>query len=127
MNHLSNTEHIDGKYLGVITSDFIQVADKLKEAAYIIQERGNYAYPIFIVANSPISLGALLIDQGEMNNMWYYYAAYLEALIEAQVIDHEKAADFKATYKDPEEFCCLLVIDSAKGFHHFMYIPYPID
>ncbi|OJW71271.1 MAG: hypothetical protein BGO68_01005 [Candidatus Amoebophilus sp. 36-38] len=127
MNHLSNTEHLDGKYLGVITSDFIQVADKLKEVAYIIQERGNYEYPIFIVANSPINLGALLIDQGEMNNTWYYYAAYLEALIEAQVIDREKVADFKATYKDPDEFCCLLVIDQAKGFHKFIYIPYPVD
>lgn len=127
MNHLSKTEHLDGKYLGTISTDFIQVADRLKDVAYIIRERGNYSYPVFIVANNPINLGALLIDKGEMNNEWYYYAAYLEALIEAQVIDPEKAADFKAVYKDPDEFCCLLVIDQANGFHNFIYMPYPVD
>jgi hypothetical protein len=127
MNNLHHTDPLDGKYLGTISTDFIQVADKLKEAAYVIRERGNYAYPIFIITNNPINLGALLIDKSEMNNKWYYYAAYLEALIAAQVIEADKAADFKAVYKDPDEFCCLLVIDQIEGFHKFIYMPYPVD
>ena len=32
---------------------------------------------------------------------------------------------FKENYKDPDEFCCLFVID--EDFHRFVYIPYPND
>ncbi len=122
-----DTAQLDGKYLGKISTDFIQVADKLKEASYIIRERGNYAYPLFILSFTPVNLGTLFITKGEMQNQGYYYATYLEALVQAQVIDPEKVADFKAVYKDPEEFCCLLVIDVAQGFTNFLYIPYPVD
>ena len=37
----------------------------------------------------------------------------------------EKEEDFKNTYKDPDEFCCLFVID--KEFTRFVFIPYPED
>ena len=33
--------------------------------------------------------------------------------------------DFKMAYKDPDEFCCLFVMDGA--FTRFVYIPYPND
>jgi hypothetical protein len=37
----------------------------------------------------------------------------------------DKKDDFIATYKDPEEFCCLFVVD--KEFTSFVFIPYPED
>jgi hypothetical protein len=116
---------LDGKYLGTITSDFIKVADKLKEASYLIRERGGYSYPIFPMATIAIEIGPLLVAPNEQNNHWYYYATYLDALVECEIVGTDKIADFKNTYKDPEEFCCLLVID--QGFTNFVYIPYPID
>jgi hypothetical protein len=116
---------LDGKYLGTITSDFIKVADKLKEASYLIRKRGDYSYPLFTMAPIAIEIGSLLVAPNEQDNQWYYYAAYLDALVEGQIIAPDKIADFKNTYKDPDEFCCLLVIDD--GFANFVYIPYPVD
>lgn len=127
MHDLLNATELGGKYLGKISTDFIQVADKLQESAYIIQERGGYAFPMFILSFTPIDWGILLINAGEMQNKGYYYATYLAALVEAQLISPDKADDFKATYKDSDEFCCLLVIDAEQGFAKFLYIPYPVD
>lgn len=118
---------LDPKYLGKISTDFIQVADKLRESSYIIRERGGYAFPVYILSFTPINLGILLINVGDFQNQGYYYATYLDALVQAELIAPDKAADFQAAYKDPDEFCCLLVLDLAQGFTNFMYIPYPID
>lgn len=127
MNNLLDATPLDGKYLGKISTDFIQVADKLRESSYIIRERGGYAFPIFILSFTPIDLGILLINVEEMQNQGYYYATYLDALLQAQLIAPDKAADFQAAYKDPDEFCCLLVLDLTQGFAKFLYIPYPVD
>jgi len=111
------------KYLGTISADFVRVADKLKEASYLIRKHGDYAYPIFPISNVPLSVGALLIEKGETNNQWHYYAAYLDVLIQCGLLAEDKAAAFQNAYKDPDEFCCLLVIDN--DFTNFVYIPYP--
>jgi hypothetical protein len=116
---------LDNKYLGVIASDFIKVADQLKEASYLIRKRGSYPYPIFPMALIAIELGSLVVAPNELDNQWYYYATYLDALIECQIIAPDKITDFKNTYKDPDEFCCLLVVD--QGSVNFVYIPYPVD
>jgi len=118
---------IDGKYIGRITSDFIQVADRLKEAAYVIQNRGGFEYPIFITSPIPIALGALLIDKEKMGNQGYYYAAYLDLLVQHGYIAIDKIDYFKSTYKDSSDYCCLLVIDTANELYNFLYLPYPID
>ncbi len=122
---MEQEQPLDGKYLGTITADFIKVADKLKEAAYLIRTRGDYSYPIFPIARTAIDLGSLLIAPNEPDNQFYYYAAYLDALVACQLIAADKVTDFKSTYKDPEEFCCLLVVEPT--FINFVYIPYPID
>lgn len=122
---MHNDPTLDGKYLGTISADFVKIADKLQEASYLIRKRGGYAYPIFPASPVAIDLGSLLAEKGEMNNAWYYYAAYLEALVQCQLIAKDKVGAFKSIYKDPDEFCCLLVVD--KKFTNFVYIPYPID
>ena len=121
---MHNDPTLDGPYLGTITTDFIQVADKLQGASYLIRQRG-YAYPIFPAAPSAINLGALLVEKGELDNQWYYYAAYLDVLVQCQLVAEDKVEAFKSTYKDPDEFGCLLVVD--QGFTNFVYIPYPVD
>jgi hypothetical protein len=37
----------------------------------------------------------------------------------------KEGEDFKQAYKDPDEFCCLFVVDTA--FTNFVFIPYPED
>ncbi|MEL7062436.1 MAG: hypothetical protein AAFP00_01765, partial [Bacteroidota bacterium] len=110
---------------GTISADFVKVTDKLKEAAYLIGKQEAFAYPIFLVARVPLSVGELLINKGEIDNQWYYYAAYLEALVQCGLMAADKKEAFKETYKDPEEFCCLLVVDT--NFTNFVYMPYPVD
>ncbi|XWN35089.1 MAG: hypothetical protein ROO73_05880 [Roseivirga sp.] len=122
---MTNDLTLDGSYLGTISADFVKVTDKLKEAAYLIGKQEAFAYPIFLVARVPLPVGELLINKGEIDNQWYYYAAYLEALVQCGLMAADKKEAFKETYKDPEEFCCLLVVDT--NFTNFVYMPYPVD
>ena len=40
LSNAPNSPDLNGKYLGLISSDFIKVADALKEASYQIKKRG---------------------------------------------------------------------------------------
>ena len=51
----------------------------------------------------------------EMEDPYFLYLG-----VQAKAID---ASD--TSFKDPDEFCCLFVIDGE--FTRFVYIPYPID
>ncbi|MHA7877352.1 MAG: hypothetical protein ACX93T_00280 [Bacteroidota bacterium] len=122
---MNNDSTLNGRYLGTISSDFIKVAERLKEASYLIRKQKSYPYPIFPISKVPLSVGALFIEKGEIGNQWYYYAAYLDILIQWGLIAKEKAAAFQDSYKNPEDFCCLLVVDT--DFTNFVYVPYPED
>lgn len=122
---MHNDSTLDGKYLGTVSADFVQVADRLQEAAYHIRKKGGYTYPVFVVSRGSTELGALLIAKGEMGNDWNYYASYLEALVHLKLVAEDKVEAFRQAYKDPDEFCCLLIIENAS--FHFVYIPYPVD
>jgi hypothetical protein len=117
--------NLDGKYLGTITSDFVKVANTLKEASYQIRKRGFSDYPIFPISKEEIPIGQLLVGKKELGTMWNYYITYVNEFIDRKLIDESKLEEFKKTYKDPDEFCCLFVVD--KGFTNYLFVPYPID
>lgn len=119
-----NDPELDGKYLGTISRDFIKVADNLKESSYQIRKAG-FQFPIFPVAKDTITIGQLLFAKDEMDLEWNYNASYLGEFLERELVALEKEESFKASYKDPDEFCCLFVVD--REFTKFLYIPYPID
>ncbi|MEQ8301760.1 MAG: hypothetical protein RIB47_00110 [Cyclobacteriaceae bacterium] len=121
---MDNDEALDGKYLGTISRDFVKVSDTLKESSYQIRKAG-FEFPIFPIAKDSISIGQLLIGANELKLEWNYYASFLDEFIQRELVAQEKEIDFKNTYKDPDEFCCLFVID--KAFTKFVYIPFPID
>ena len=50
---------------------------------------------------------------------------YLEEFLQRGLVDKNKQELFTENYKDPDEYCCLFVID--EDFHRFIYIPYPTD
>ena len=60
---MTNETSLDGKYLGTISADFVKVTDTLKEASYLIRKQETYTYPIFVMAQVPLSMGALLIEK----------------------------------------------------------------
>ncbi len=122
---ISNDPELNGKYLGTISQDFIKVADNIKEASYQIRKRGFSDFPIFIISETEIPIGQLLYNKKEVGTKWNYYVTYIDEFIERKIIEKEKIDMFKETYKNPEEFCCLFVIDA--DFTRFIFIPYPED
>ncbi len=122
---MNNDPELNGKYLGSISQDFVTVADTLKEASYQIRKRGFSDYPIFPVSKIDLPIGQLLIGKTEQATHWNYNVSYLDEFVQREIVDGQKAEDFKVSYKDPDEFCCLFVVDD--NFTNFVYIPYPED
>jgi len=120
-----NDPELDGKYLGTITKDFVKVSDTLKEASYQVRSRKFSDYPIFPISKTEQPIGQLLLGKHEMDIEWNYYITYLDEFIQRKLIDEGAVEDFQNAFKDPDEFCCLFVID--KEFTSFVYVPYPND
>lgn len=118
-----NDPELSGKYLGTITSDFVKIADVLKEAAYQVKSRGFSDYPIFPISKEKQPIGQLFLGKEEKNLEWNYYITYVDEFLQRKLIAEDALEDFKKAYKDPDEFCCLFVMDGA--FTSFVYIPYP--
>lgn len=121
--YMQNDPELSGKYLGTISQDFVKVADTLKEASYQIRKRGFSSHPIFPICKVDQPIGQLLIDSRTAKTEWKYYASFLEEFMQRELIAHQD--DFKAAFKNPDEFCCLFVVD--KEFTNFVFIPFPED
>ena len=126
ISNAPNSPELDGKHLGIISTDFVIVAEFLKEASYQIRTRGFSKYPIFAISQNLVPIGSKLIGINEMNgNQWHYHASMMEEFVQRAIIAEENIEVFKTSYKDPDEFCCLFVLD--KDFASFVYIPFPED
>ncbi len=119
-----NDPELNGKYLGTISADFVKVSDTLKEASYQIRKAG-FNHPIFAISKEPIPIGQLLIDKLSLEIDWNYFASFLDEFVQRELVDKDKEEEFISAYKDPDEFCCLFVVD--KEFTRFVFIPYPED
>jgi hypothetical protein len=118
-----NDASISPKYLGSITSDFVKIADAIKESSYQIRARKFSQYPIFPICKDRIEWSQLLYDKTDLSLLWNYYISFLEEFSQRGLVDQED--EFKAVYKDPDEFCCLFVVDN--DFVNFVFVPYPED
>ncbi|MEY4954613.1 MAG: hypothetical protein RI981_698 [Bacteroidota bacterium] len=124
LSNAPNSPDLNGKYLGLISSDFVLVADTLKEAAYQIKKRGFSEFPIFVCSQRPIEIGQMLIGVGELNgNKWNYHASMMEEFVQRKLIAEENVELFVQNFKDIEEYACLFVVDGQ--FTNFIYIPFP--
>jgi hypothetical protein len=121
----ANTPELNQKLMGYISQDFIKVADQLKEASYQIRKRGFSDYPIFIVSNSEVELGALLIDRTELTNNYAYRASFMQEFVDRKLIGEESVLMFTENYKNADEFCCLFAL--IGDFSGFVFVPYPED
>jgi hypothetical protein len=122
---MQNDPELNGKYLGTITADFAAVADTLKEASYQLRVRGISAHPIFPICKEAQPIGQLLIGKAELALQWNYYFSFLDEFLQRGLIDGDRREAFLEAYRDPDEWCCLFVIDG--DFVNFVYIPYPED
>jgi len=121
---MTNDPELSGKYLGTISSDFARVADSIKESSYQIRKAG-FEFPVFPICQEEQPIGQLLMKRTDLGTTWNYYASFLDEFVQRELVGEEKVDDFKQAYKDPDEFCCLFVID--QDFTRFVFIPYPED
>lgn len=118
-----NDPELNGKYLGTISSDFVKISDVLKEAAYQVKSRGFSDFPIFPISKEMQPIGKLFLGKVEKKLEWNYFITYVDEFVQRKLIAEDALEDFKKAFKDPDEFCCLFVMDGA--FTSFVYIPYP--
>ena len=71
---MEENKDLDIQEMGIISSDFIKVADKLKTATQKIIENKFSNFPIIIMSKNDIKLGSLFIDIKEFyENEWKTY------------------------------------------------------
>ncbi|MCH7514640.1 MAG: hypothetical protein IH947_11970 [Bacteroidetes bacterium] len=122
---MQNDPELDGKYLGTISKDFVIVSESIKEASYQVRKQGFSDYPIFPISKKDVSIGQLLIAKQDAAIEWNYNITYIDEFVQRKIVAEDKLDDFKKIYKDPDEFCCLFVMDGV--FTSFLFIPYPVD
>ncbi|RIJ34034.1 hypothetical protein [Pontibacter oryzae] len=122
---MENDPELNGKYLGTISKDFVVVAETLKEASYQVRKRQISEYPIFVFSRTQVPVGSVFLAKEEVALEWHINASYLEDFVNRQLIADDKIEEFRAAYKDPDEFCCLFVVDGE--FQNFVFIPFPED
>lgn len=121
----ANSPDLDKKLLGKVSSDFIKVCEHLKEASYQIRKRKFSEFPIFVLALDSVDVGNTLFNKSDFNTLYDYKASFIEEFLEREIVGKESEGLFKENYKDPEEYCCLFVID--QNFAGFVYVPFPED
>lgn len=122
---MQNDLELDGKYLGTISKDFVIVSESIKEASYQVRKQGFSDYPIFPISKNDVSIGQVLIAKQDAAIEWNYNITYIDEFVQRNIVAEDKLDDFKKIYKDPDEFCCLFVMDGV--FTSFLFIPYPVD
>lgn len=121
----ANSPELDKKIMGFIAQDFVIVADQLKEASYQIRKRGFSENPIFVVTRTPVEVGQLLFSRTDFKTQFDYKASFLDEFVQRKLVGEESIELFKENYKNPEEYCCLFVIENE--FAGFVFVPFPED
>ncbi|TDB65098.1 hypothetical protein [Arundinibacter roseus] len=121
----ANSPEVNRKLLGMVSQDFVKVSDQLKEASYQIRKRGFSEHPVFVVSKEEAAIGILLLAREEMGNVWNYRASFLQEFVDRELVGAESQELFKENYKNPDEYCCLFVIQA--DFAGFVFVPFPED
>ncbi|HAI76649.1 MAG TPA: hypothetical protein DCM08_10420 [Microscillaceae bacterium] len=112
-----------GKYLGTITQDFVKVSRFLFEASYQVRARHISDFPLFILSKQAVPGLQSLLTPAQHKVDWHYMLSFVEDFYQRGWL--KEVESFKQAYKNPDEFCCLCVLD--EGFTNFVFIPYPED
>jgi hypothetical protein len=108
-----------------ITEAILQrIWGELQSVSSTILDDGLSNFPIFILCKTPLALGENITEQLSEDDLDGYQvmASTAEELIKAHIIEAEKAKVFVASYKNPRQFACVLMVsETGSGFVYFPY------
>ena len=110
------------QYLKVLNTDLKFYKDSIKEVSTEIGKEGFSKYPIFVASVFHNELGELILDGQEMGRTYSIMATTLEDLTKKEIIPEDKAAFFKESYKNPDEFACVLMLTTKT--QQFVFYPF---
>ena len=94
----------------------------LREANRTIIDEEVSSHPIFVFHSEDVELGIELASATDVAGNWSVRASTLEEFVARQLIEESKLEAFKQTFKDPEAFLCLFVVQPDQSAQ-FIFVP----
>lgn len=95
---------------------------QLQEVALEMLDGGYTKYPVFAAHQHQLVLGELMFDKDEYGRNWSIHATTVEELIEKGLVGESHEKQFKAAFKDPKKYMCILMISPSNT--HFAFLAY---
>jgi hypothetical protein len=115
-------EEILKKLLEVLEDDLGFYGPMIKEVSLEMVKESFTQYPVFVAHQHEVKLGEPILLKEDYAREFSINATTLEELKDRKLILPERETDFKANYKNPKEFMCILFI--TPGDARFIYAPY---
>lgn len=108
--------------------DFKEIEEKINlikpfliQASDVILTEDVSRYPIFVITQNDLSIGIpLLVPQQVTAIEFYVNASTLEEFYVKKMIESEKIEDFRKTYKSPEVYLCIFLVQEQDA--NFIFI-----
>jgi len=110
--------------LETLQNDLTYYADYLQGLAREILDSGTSKYPVFVAHQQErgLDIGKPILQHAQIETRWSINISLMEEFVAKGIIAREKFADFKQSWKDPEDFMCVFVY--AGPASSFVYLPY---
>jgi len=115
-------EDILKKLLEVLEDDLGFYSPMIKEVSVEMVKEDFTQYPVFVAHQHEVKLGEPILLKEDYAREFSINATTLEELKDRKLVLPERETDFKANYKNPREFMCILFI--TPGDARFIYAPY---
>ena len=97
----------------------------LRQASRTIIDQEVSSHPIFIFHLQYVEIGIELADADEIGGKWSVRASTLEEFVSKSLIEQARLEAFKGTFKDPEKYFCLFVVEPDQSAQ-FIFVPHVI-
>lgn len=110
-------------YFAQVEQDLRYYLDYLQGLAREILDSGLSKYPVFVAYQSAqAQIGKQVLSHDGLGTRWSVNVSIMEEFIKRNILEMDQWPEFKKTYKDPESFACVFLMDGSQA--HFLYLPY---
>ncbi len=100
------------------------ISKELKEVSQEMIQGGFTEIPIYVAHQENAQIGELLFDRTEFGFAYSINATTVERLIELNIIQADKVADFKKAAGDPLKHYCVLWLSGPLS--NFIFVPFKV-